>query len=84
MVYTFLTGEGGEAGADLSGNQQEDTRKWNEVAPREVPIGVQDKVLHPEHGLSLELGGTGFAGRAHDARPVQVQGASVQGICLLV
>lgn len=35
MIYTFLVGEGGGAGADLlSGSQKQDTRKWNEVAPR--------------------------------------------------
>lgn len=47
MAYTFLMGEGGGAGADLSGKQQEDTRKWNEVAPREVRVGVQHFVVCP-------------------------------------
>lgn len=43
--------------------QQQDTRKWNEMAPGGAQEGVQEKVLHPEHGLPLELGGKGLAER---------------------
>lgn len=43
--------------------QQQDTRKWNEMAPGGAQGGVQEKVLHPEHGLPLELGGKGLAER---------------------
>lgn len=71
----------GEGGGQLliSSLQTQNTRKWNEMAPGEVQGGGQEKALHPEHGLSLEMGGTGLQGRAHDTTPVQVQGASGQG-----